>query len=119
MINRARNESSIRTAIGSGRGEIDKLNRIMINSFDSKSFDFKQLVGDGLPPETKDLREAVNDIKNLKTNKIDLKNLKKKHFKNFNKIKYGILPYNEEDPHHREISKSRFEVFKVDDDKIT
>ena len=46
-----------------------------------------------------------------------MKNLKKKHFKNFNKIKYGILPQNEDDPNHTKISKSRFEVFKIDDEK--
>lgn len=75
-------------------------------------------MGDGLPPETKELREAVYDITNGKnSNKIDLKNLKKKHFKNFNKIKYGILPHNEDDPQHMQVSKSRFEVFKIDDEK--
>ncbi len=76
---------------------------------------------DNLPPETKDLQEAVDSLINNKenSNQIDIKKMKRKHEKNLEKIKYGILPHSEEDPEHRLITKTRFEqLIGKQDDKM-
>jgi len=58
------------------KNEIDALKKIRIDAVDPRSIDPKERK-ESMPPETKDLQKAVNDLINSKenSNKIDLKKI--------------------------------------------
>ena len=50
------------------KAEIDNLKKIKIDYVDPKTIDIKQMMLENLPPETKDLKEAVDSLINNKEN---------------------------------------------------